>query len=729
MHSTLGLQRSALGTRSPLTTRSILALALLTFAAGLAVGAAAGLEISLPLLVAATAAPFILLLTFARPHWAVAVYAVLVYADLLSILVQYHGMPPLARFAGAALLAAVVGYRLVYRRQGLVSDSMTWWLIAYGAVVALGLLYARSPALVMPNVVELIRNFLTYLVIVNAITTPARLKVMLMAVLTMGAALAALTVVQTVTHQFSNDFGGLAQYRVSQITGVSDAPRPGGTLGDANFYGQSLLVLLPLGLFLLFRGKSARARTAGFVASALLIAGVIFTYSRGDAVALGVVLLAAVIYKRPRPAQIAGGLIVVALLIPLLPPSYLDRLTTVVNLVQGDRQTILTEDSIRGRAGAVQAAIGIFLDHPLVGVGRENYPLYELQYLSGTDLAKYARAIPPHDLYLEVATESGLLGIAVVGGILLLTFGALKEARKRFIAAQMPAEAELAGWLTVGLIGYLATSLFLHGAYIYLLWLQVAFIIALRQISRTVTVTAPAARAKVAAVQEAEGPLLSPSSASTLSQAPDTTELALLRDTASAGGIAKGAAVLLPGATEKEVEEASGAIAAFWRSNGGVDFFGRPVSALLDETKAGGDRLLVQYFDCIRLEYRQPSGGMPAHVRTGRLGIEAQTTGSPATLLPKILRGPQGVFTHNGTKVSTPQMFFNFWARNGGMPIFGYPVSPVLVDMVVGGRTVIAQYFECARFEYHPEYGGTLREVQLAPLGAQLFAARYGDKG
>ncbi len=722
MHSTLDAQRSAIGPRSSLTTRSILALSLLTFAAGLAVGAAAGLEISLPLLVAATAAPFLLLLTFARPHWAVAVYAVLVYADLLSILVQYHSMPPLARFAGAALLAAVLGYRLIYRRQGLVSDSMTWWLVAYGAVVALGLLYARSPALVMPNVIEFIRNFLTYLVIVNAITTPARLRFMLMAVLAMGVALATLTVVQTATHQFSNDFGGLAQYRVSQITGIADAPRPGGTLGDANFYGQSLLILVPLGLFLLFRGKSALARIAGLGASAILIAGVIFTYSRGDALALGVLLVAALIYKRPRPAQIAGGLIVVALLVPLLPPGYLDRLTTVVNLVQGDRQTILTEDSIRGRAGAVQAAIGIFLDHPLVGVGRENYPLYELQYLSGTDLIKYARAIPPHDLYLEIATESGLLGIVVVGGILLLTFGALREARRRFIAAYMPAEAELAGWFVVGLIGYLATSLFLHGAYIYLLWLQVAFIIALRQISRTVT------GSQVLATSEMEQPLSLASSATTISPSPGTTKPVALRDEVPAHGRAAGAGVSLPGATENEVEEAADALAGFWSSNGGADLFGQPLSVVLDETKAGGERLLAQYFDCMRLEYRTPSGGVPAHVRTGRLSLEAQTTGSPATLLPKSLRGAQAVFTHNGTRVSTPQAFFNFWARNGGMPIFGYPVSPVLVDMLAGGRTVIAQYFECARFEYHPEYGGTLREVQLAPLGAQVFAARYEDK-
>ena len=40
----------------------------------------------------------------------------------------------------------------------------------------------------------------------------------------------------------------------------------------------------------------------------------------------------------------------------------------------------------------------MFIDHPLLGVGRENYTLYELEYVSGTSLAYQAVSIPPHDL-------------------------------------------------------------------------------------------------------------------------------------------------------------------------------------------------------------------------------------------------------------------------------------------------------------------------------------------
>jgi O-antigen ligase len=127
----------------------------------------------------------------------------------------------------------------------------------------------------------------------------------------------------------------------------------------------------------------------------------------------------------------------------------------------------------------------MFIDHPLVGVGRENYTLYELEYISGTSLAYQAKGIPPHDLYLEVAAEHGIIGLIVVGGLLLTAWRALVEARRRFLAGGDRQQAELAAWLAIGFFGYLVSSLFLHGAYLYMLWLQVALIIALRQLARS----------------------------------------------------------------------------------------------------------------------------------------------------------------------------------------------------------------------------------------------------
>lgn len=469
--------------------------AILALLAAGGLGVATGLGVSLTFLIAGIAGPVVLVLTLARPQWAVTLYLVLVYADLLSVLTHYEGLPSVARFAGAVVLTATLGYRLLIRRQRLASDEMTWWFLAYALLLALGLGYARDPDVVQTNLIEFIRNFITYLAVINIITTRARLRAALWAILAMAVVLALLTIYQSTTGNFSNEFGGLAQARVSEITGSTDAPRPSGTVGDANYYGQNLLFVVPWALYLVFEGKNLLVRLVGLAASGCLLIAVIYTYSRGDALAVMAMIGVAAIYKRLHPGYLLGAVAALLVILPLLPPAYLDRLTTVIATAQGNQQTIYNEASIRGRAGASLAAISMFLDHPILGVGRENYTLYQLEYLEGTSLAYQAKSIPPHDLYLEIAAEHGLVGILVVAGLLVTAGWAIIEARRRFLAAHDRAMAELAAWMGIGLFGYLVSSLFLHGAYLYMLWLQITLIIALRQVARaTLPTPAPGER-------------------------------------------------------------------------------------------------------------------------------------------------------------------------------------------------------------------------------------------
>jgi len=62
--------------------------------------------------------------------------------------------------------------------------------------------------------------------------------------------------------------------------------------------------------------------------------------------------------------------------------------------------------------------------------------------------------------------------------------------------------------------------------------------------------------------------------------------------------------------------------------------------------------------------------------------------------------------------------FKAFWQANGGLPIFGYPISEEFDE---NGVTV--QYFERARFELHPDFDGNPYHVQLGLIGADVAAA------
>lgn len=65
--------------------------------------------------------------------------------------------------------------------------------------------------------------------------------------------------------------------------------------------------------------------------------------------------------------------------------------------------------------------------------------------------------------------------------------------------------------------------------------------------------------------------------------------------------------------------------------------------------------------------------------------------------------------------------FRHYWQANGGARIFGFPLTNEYTDVCEDGKRRTVQMFERARFEYYPEHAGTMYEVQLARLGAQIL--------
>jgi Zn-dependent protease len=73
-------------------------------------------------------------------------------------------------------------------------------------------------------------------------------------------------------------------------------------------------------------------------------------------------------------------------------------------------------------------------------------------------------------------------------------------------------------------------------------------------------------------------------------------------------------------------------------------------------------------------------------------------------------------FKETGYFVSQP--FLKYWQENGGLGLFGYPISDLVQETdQATGEVYTAQYFERARFEQHPSLGD---QVVLGRLGALL---------
>jgi hypothetical protein len=177
-------------------------------------------------------------------------------------------------------------------------------------------------------------------------------------------------------------------------------------------------------------------------------------------------------------------------------------------------------------------------------------------------------------------------------------------------------------------------------------------------------------------------------------------------------------------ATSQPEYELGGKFLEFWGRNGGLPVFGNPISDRMTEFDANGNQIEVQYFERARFELYPLEGGKEPEVTLGSLGTEVPVSGTVAFPLPEELSKDAVEFPE--TDISTPGTFYAFWERHGGAPVFGYPITPVLIDVTSEGREIAVQYFERARFEYHPEAQDPTQQVRLTNLGTLVYELKYG---
>ncbi len=165
----------------------------------------------------------------------------------------------------------------------------------------------------------------------------------------------------------------------------------------------------------------------------------------------------------------------------------------------------------------------------------------------------------------------------------------------------------------------------------------------------------------------------------------------------------------------------------YWQANGGLFVFGYPITEeFLEISPTDGKAYTVQYFERARFEYHPEHRGTPYEVLLGLLGTQV-TRGHnhPAFNPVPPVESTQDRLYFPETGHTLSYGFKQYWERYGGLPVFGYPISEEFTEVnPIDGKAYTVQYFERARFEYHPEYRGTPYEVLLGLLGTQVLKAR-----
>ena len=63
--------------------------------------------------------------------------------------------------------------------------------------------------------------------------------------------------------------------------------------------------------------------------------------------------------------------------------------------------------------------------------------------------------------------------------------------------------------------------------------------------------------------------------------------------------------------------------------------------------------------------------------------------------------------------------FLDYWQQNGGLAVFGYPITNAEAQENANGETYLTQWFERNRFELHPE-NAPPNNVLLGLLGNEI---------
>jgi hypothetical protein len=151
-------------------------------------------------------------------------------------------------------------------------------------------------------------------------------------------------------------------------------------------------------------------------------------------------------------------------------------------------------------------------------------------------------------------------------------------------------------------------------------------------------------------------------------------------------------------------------IKAFYEQNGGIAIFGLPLTEVIRE-----GNVEVQYFERARFELH-PEFEPAFYVSITQLGRQQTAGRTEAAFGPHAAQNDANTTFFPQTGHSIRFGFRAFWLNNGGLPIFGYPVSEEFSEISPDdGKEYTVQYFERVKLEYHPE---AKNQIQIARLGA-----------
>jgi O-antigen ligase len=382
---------------------------------------------------------------------------VLILVAYLEALPTIPGGPSLSKLVGLFLvvgwLTAVVVGRANDRLRhqlGAFDHLLAWALGLFVAWVLFSLLWAEDTSVARESFLRFAPNIAIFAIVLTAVRQVRHVVWLYTAVI--GGAL----------------ITSAAGYLLS--SSASDARLYGVGINPNELGGLTAASTVLAGALACNRAFSVSARLTALFASFLCAVSMLLTGSRGSLLGLGVALLLTPVVAGRGRRLVAGGLVMsgalalVVWLLTLAPPDMAARVHRF-------------DSSGSGRADLWQISRRIIEDRPLIGVGAGNFPVASVHYLlePGAILRDefiVDRPQEAHNIYLQVLTELGVIGLVLFLTIVASCLAAALRAARTFRRLGRTGGDILARGLFLALVALLVTNAFtttIYGKQLYIL--------------------------------------------------------------------------------------------------------------------------------------------------------------------------------------------------------------------------------------------------------------------
>lgn len=244
---------------------------------------------------------------------------------------------------------------------------------------------------------------------------------------------------------------GLIQYAGWGLHWIPSAGFPSSTLGYRNYAAMYTILCIPLGLYLFLESTHEKQHYLWGLGTAILFTFLICTRTRGAWLGLSVGLVLGgllllilrthdgqALYKalfntctkQHLPPAVAGVVLCI-LFIFLVPPNMEGRgfdrgrpdkdsiISSAVSIIDHEKDT---RKSIQTRLDMWENSLSLFKEAPVLGVGIGNWQYEYPPYDEGESVWEGATPRRPHNDYIWIATEQGIVGLLTYLWILVTAF-------------------------------------------------------------------------------------------------------------------------------------------------------------------------------------------------------------------------------------------------------------------------------------------------------------------